>query len=70
MHHEDECDNLPTIQVGARKPFLAYKYWAEHGGEDVLSETAFGLNLSERGYAKAHKKTGAIYLKIGLRSLY
>ncbi len=55
---EDECDNLPTVEVGARKLYLAYKYWAEHGGENILSETAFGLNLSERGLQRPIKKQG------------
>ena len=65
---DDECVTLLTAQVGARKLYSTYKYWADRSGEDVLSETAFGLNLNERGYKKDHGRNGNIYLGIGLRA--
>ena len=65
---DDECVTVQNAQVGARKLYSLYKLWAERGGEDVLSETAFGLNLNERGYKKDHGRNGNIYLRIGLRA--
>jgi putative DNA primase/helicase len=65
---DDECVTLLTAQVGARKLYSAYKYWADRGGEDVLSETAFGLTLSERGFEKKPGRNGIVYFKIGIRA--
>ena len=46
------------MQVAARKLYAAYRYWAERSGEDVLTETGFGLSLTERGFPREHKRTG------------
>jgi putative DNA primase/helicase len=58
-----------TVQIqGARircgQLYGRYKKWAEGGGEDVLSMTAFGNAMQERGIEKA-KSGGKWYLGIG-----
>jgi hypothetical protein len=34
----------------------------------MLTSTAFGIKLTDRGFEKTHKESGAVYLGIGLRS--
>lgn len=48
--------------------YAAYRRWAEAGGEDVLTQTAFGRRLVERGIQKGHSNKGAVYNGIGLRA--
>ena len=47
---------------------MAYRKWAGDAGEETVSETAFGLRLSEHGFAKQRTEKGMKYEGIGLRS--
>jgi P4 family phage/plasmid primase-like protien len=51
-----------------RTLYLAYRKWADDAGEDIVSATAFGLRLSEHGFAKQRTEKGMKYEGIGLRS--
>jgi putative DNA primase/helicase len=64
---EDSCIVSSYTEVRARKLYEAYRTWAEHSGENSLSETAFGNRLRERGFAKRHMGQGNVYAGIGIR---
>jgi putative DNA primase/helicase len=64
---EEHCITLPTAQCPARKLYEAYRWWADKGGEETISQTAFGLNIAERGFIKDHTKNGNVYRGVGLR---
>ena len=63
----EECCITGPCQAKARELFDRYRRWADRTGEDVMTETAFGLNIAERGYKKKHTNVGKWYLGIGLR---
>lgn len=63
---EDSCVIDPSAKVQARKLYEAYRAWAEQSGEIVLSETAFGSRLRDRGFAKGHRAQGNVYAGIGI----
>jgi putative DNA primase/helicase len=62
---EECCILVSTGQARARKLYECYRAWADKGGEETISETAFGLNLVERGFRKEHTKSGNLYVGIG-----
>jgi P4 family phage/plasmid primase-like protien len=65
---EECCEIGKGFRENAGALYGRYKAWAEHGGEYVLTQTAFGRGLTERGFAPAetddHKK---IRLRLGVR---
>lgn len=49
--------------------YADYKRWATTGGDrSPITSTAFGMKLTDRGFAKTHTERGAVYVGIGLRS--
>ena len=66
---EDRCLKTPKATAQARALYEAYREWAEHSGETVLSETTFGTRMRDRGFAKSHRESGTIYQGIGLREI-
>ena len=46
--------------------YNAYRKWSESGGEEALTQTAFGLRLTERGMKKERGSAGMKYFGIGL----
>ena len=64
---DEHCITLPTAQCPARKLYEAYRWWADKGGEETISETAFGSNIVERGFIKEHTRNGKVYRGVGLR---
>jgi putative DNA primase/helicase len=65
------CVASPTVQSTARPLYVAYRHWAEEAGERALSETAFGLRLSELGFEKGEDGRGRVlYRGIGLLEDY
>jgi putative DNA primase/helicase len=46
--------------------YNAYRKWFESGGEEALTQTAFGLRLTERGMKKERGSAGMKYFGIGL----
>jgi len=65
----DECCVAGEFaSIRARGLYGAYRRWAEGTGEQVLTETAFGRRLRDRGFLKEHGRTGTLYRGIGLRA--
>ncbi|HYI92886.1 MAG TPA: phage/plasmid primase, P4 family [Bryobacteraceae bacterium] len=65
---EECCVVGDSFQCKARALHLAYKKWAEDASEYVITETAFGRRMAEKGLIKQHTKNGSVYEGIGLRS--
>jgi putative DNA primase/helicase len=65
----EECCMVPdAVSAKARSLYEAYRTWAEGAGEHPVTETLFGTRLRDRGYAKEHRRNGAVYAGIGLRA--
>jgi putative DNA primase/helicase len=61
----DECCEVgSTYQVTASELYGGFKRWADENGEYVLSQSAFGRRLEERGFGV--RKSGVKY-RMGLR---
>ena len=65
---EECCTSGQYMQTKARWLYERYRSWADQTGEHVMTETAFGLSICERGYEKKPTKIGRIYLGLGLRN--
>jgi putative DNA primase/helicase len=63
----DECTSGQYLRAKARWLYERYRGWADRTGEDVMTETAFGLSICERGFQKKHTNIGKVYLGLGLR---
>ena len=64
----DECCVTGDVcSVAGRSLYQAFAKWASDTGEKNITETAFGLRMTEKGYGKDRKSTGVKYLGIGLR---
>jgi putative DNA primase/helicase len=62
------CLESPVVQSTARPLYIAYRHWAEEAGERPITETAFGLRLSESGLQKGEDNRGRVlYHGIALR---
>ncbi len=59
------CVIEPRAVVKAGALYAAYKSWAEAAGESPISQTAFGLRLSEKGF-KSEKREGGKH-RVGVR---
>lgn len=62
----DRCVKGDGTRAKARALYMSYRAWAAEGGEDPISETAFGLRLSEQGLDKRRDGNGVTYEGIGL----
>jgi len=65
---DESCLVGEFASIKARGLYEAYRKWAECTGERILTETAFGRRLRERGFAKEHGRAGRLYRGIGLRA--
>ena len=54
------------FQAKARPLYQEYRRWATEVGEEILTETAFARRLAERRFEKKRRKTGNVYIGIGL----
>lgn len=64
----EECCILGLFATAkGRKLYTEYQEWAKVTGEHVLTETAFGRRLTERGLEKVREKDGQTYKGIGLK---
>ena len=61
---DDCCELGPTFDVKSGDLYASYRRWATQGGEYVLSQTAFGRRIDERGFDA--RKNGVKY-RTGLR---
>ena len=65
---EEHCVVDKNLQVSASELYSGYKRWAEESGErDVLSGTAFGKKMPQRGFQKKETNRGNSYLGLALR---
>lgn len=64
----DECceTSNPYMVTGATELYNAYKQWAERTGEHVLSQTAFGRKLTDRGIGHDRNGPGRAKRRIGI----
>ncbi len=65
---EECCTSGQYLQAKSRGLYQHYRAWADRTGEDVMTETAFGLSMCERGFQKKHTSSGKIYFGLGLRN--
>jgi putative DNA primase/helicase len=64
----EQCITDSTLRTPASRLYAGYKAWGEAGGEkELMSSTAFGRKLPERGFSKQGTSRGNVYLGIGLR---
>lgn len=59
------CELAADAEAPAQALYQAYTAWAEGTGERVLSATAFGRKLTERGFGKERRERGIV--RLGLR---
>ncbi len=66
---DERCVTGDGFRARAAALYADYKQWATDGGDrSLLTSTAFGTKLTDRGITKTHSERGAVYLGIGLRS--
>lgn len=63
---EQRCIESPAVRTAAATLYDAYTQWAEANNEYVLSATAFGRRMAERGMQKIRQATGNVYVGIGV----
>jgi P4 family phage/plasmid primase-like protien len=62
-----DCSEFgPDKQVKAKELYQAYHQWCQFNEQTVLSNQLFGRLILAHGYLRVRKKTGKIYLGIGL----
>lgn len=62
------CTTGESVEAKGRTLYEAYHRWLEEGGGQPITETAFGLCLTERGFVKEHTRSGSVYRGLGLRT--
>jgi putative DNA primase/helicase len=60
------CETAGGTSVNASDLFKTYLRWCEKSGEGIITQTAFGLRLNERGITKKVTNHGRLYLGIQL----
>ena len=66
---EECCVKDESLRTPASGLYAQYKAWAEANGEkEVMSSTAFGTKMRERGCDKTSTNRGNVYVGIGLRA--
>jgi len=66
---DERCVTGDGFRARAAALYADYKQWATDGGDrSLLTSTAFGTKLTDRGITKTHSERGAVYVGIGLRS--
>lgn len=64
---EEEARLGSQFSVTAREIYRAYTAWCTSVGESAISDTAFGLQMGQRGFTKSRKSSGVIYHGLALR---
>ncbi len=65
----ERCIEGAGFEVKASAVYVAYRSWAEDEGirdRDVMSNKVFGIRMTAR-FTKLARKTGKVYLGVGLR---
>jgi P4 family phage/plasmid primase-like protien len=61
-----ECAQIAQARAQATRLFDRYRKWTERTGEETLTQRAFGMAMTERGFERK-TNNGTYYLGIGLR---
>jgi putative DNA primase/helicase len=67
-----ECcvtNEAPTTKTRASALYSSYQYWCDGNGEEKMSSTAFGRQLTERGTPKKNTAQGVFYVGLSLKAL-
>jgi phage/plasmid-associated DNA primase len=67
-----ECcvtDEPPSTKTRASALYFSYQSWCDHNGEEKLTATAFGRQLTERGTPKKSTAKGVFYVGLSLKAL-
>ena len=64
---EERCVTGEYATGRAKNLFAAFKSWADETGEQIVTATAFGRRLTQRGFLKDKDERGICYSGIGLR---
>lgn len=64
---DEKCSLDPDAFIMAKDLYLAYKEWCEINGEKMMTNTAFGRELGERGFEKKRASGGRGNEYIGIR---
>ncbi len=58
----DCCNAQKAATTKARTLYNAYKDWcADNGRKHIITQTAFGNEMTSRGYAKKRTSSGQVY---------
>jgi putative DNA primase/helicase len=63
----DEAVITPRAEAPAEALYRAYVAWSEKTGERVMGQRALALRLGERGFKSEHRRTGNVWVGIGVR---
>ena len=63
---EDCCVLERKSWAAAGKLYAAYEQWCDQNGEELLSQKAFGAQLSKRGLQRV-RGTGSVHIRKGIR---
>ena len=63
----DEAVIAPRAEAAAEALYRAYVAWSEKTGERVMGQRALALRLGERGFKSEHRRTGNVWVGIGVR---
>jgi P4 family phage/plasmid primase-like protien len=63
---EECCLKKTRGEVEAGKLFLAFRKWCQNNGKDEISQTMFGLSLTEKGFQRKKDKTSRRTVYLGL----
>ena len=66
---EECCELGETYADQGRHLYTACKAWAERNGEHVLTQQAFGRQLTERGFRVMQQRLGKLRMGLRVRSM-
>ena len=66
----DWCVEEDGAEVQSSILYDRYRQWAQENGErDVMSNRRFSRKLAERGFTKAHKRAGSVFIGLRVKTL-
>jgi putative DNA primase/helicase len=65
---DERCICLGSVSGKAGQLYDDFKDWCGDNSEWIMTNRMFGMKLSERGYVKIQRNTGACYIGISLKS--
>ena len=63
----DRCVHVRNVRTPAGALYDAYTEWCQQNGEQVMSQTRFGLSLRERGHLRVRTERARCWVGIRLR---